>query len=225
MMEEIFSKISISINENIYIKNPESTELGQKIVTGGIDLMESLGFDDFTIRKLALEIGSTEASIYRYFESKHKLLLYLTSWYWGWMEYQLVFKLANIKSPVDRLLRAIKLVSGGLSLSGGFSHMNETKLERIIISESTKAYLNKSVDQINTDGVFKTYKMIVERLSRIILEINPNYKYSHMLVSTIIEGAHLQRYYNEHLPRLTDRIKGQDAVSDFYVELVQKAIN
>ena len=92
------------------ILSPHS-DLGRSIISNSIVLIDKIGFEDFTFRKLANEIGSTEASVYRYFENKHKLLLYLTSWYWSWMEYRLVFGLANISSPIERLDRAIKILT------------------------------------------------------------------------------------------------------------------
>ena len=46
--------------------------------------------------------------MYWYFESKHRLLLYLISWYWSWMEYCLPLALANVASPHDRLRYALR---------------------------------------------------------------------------------------------------------------------
>jgi len=224
-MDELLSKVSIQVNEHIYLKNPEYSELGRRIIAGSIVMIDKMGFESFTFRKLSKEINSTEASVYRYFESKHRVLLYLTSWYWGWMEYRLVFSLANVHSPKDRLARAIALLTDQVMEDSSFTHINEVKLHRIVISESSKAYLTKEVDQENKEGVFVGYKRLVERVSGIILEINPNYKYSHMLVSTLIEGAHHQRFFAEHLPSLTDVIKGKDSIPRFYNEVVFKTIN
>jgi hypothetical protein len=64
----------------------------------------------------------------------------------------------------------------------------------------------------------------VANVSEIILELNPNYKYPQMLVSTIIEGAHSQRYFAEHLPSLTNVIKGEDAIVNFYKKMVLNAL-
>ena len=105
-----------------------------------------------------------------------------------------------------------------------FSHINEVKLNKIVISESSKAYLSKEVDKENKEGVFKGYKELVGRVSDIILEINPSYKYPHMLVSNVIEGAHNQRYFALHLPRLTDVIEGEDSTTEFYREIVFSVI-
>ena len=95
-MHNLLSNIKISVPENIYIKDPESSELGKRIVKHSILLINDIGFDAFTFKKLGEKIGSNESSIYRYFESKHKLLLYLSSWYWAWIEYQLVFETHSI---------------------------------------------------------------------------------------------------------------------------------
>ncbi len=220
----MLSKISIQVNDKIYLKNPDTSELGRKLVAGSIDLIDELGFEGFTFRKLANAIDSTEASIYRYFENKHKLLIYLTAWYWGWMEYRLVFGLANIPSAIQRLEKAMDLISEEVKEDSTFSHINEIKLNHIILSESSKAFLTKSVDEENQEGFFAGYKALVQRISKIIMEINPEYKYPHMLVSTLIEGVHHQRYFTEHLPSLTDVIPGEDAISDFYKDMLFKAI-
>lgn len=221
-MHRLLSNISIQVHEKIYLKHPESSELGQKIISSSIDMIEEMGFECFTFRKLAKEISSTEASIYRYFENKHKLLLYLSSWYWAWMEYQLVFGLANIESPKERLLKAITLLTQGVKEDNSFTHINEIKLHKIVISESSKAYLTKEVDEENKDGMFSGYKRLVLRVSDIILEIDPTYKYPHMMVSTVIEGAHHQRFFAEHLPKLTDTVSGEDAIVEFYKDMVFK---
>lgn len=223
-MQTLLSNLSIQVSEKIFIKDPESSDLGKKILKGGIDLLDEIGFEAFTFNKLSKKINSTEASIYRYFESKHKYLLFLTSWYWGWMEYRLVFSMANIVSPKERLERAIRILTEEVTEKGSCRHIDEYKLYRIVISESSKAYLTRDVDQENKAGVFSGFKRLVARVSDIILEITPNYKYPHMLISTVIEGAHHQRYFARHLPRLTDEIKGGDAITEFYIQLVFKAI-
>ena len=82
-MKNILEGIKINISPKIYVKDPETSELGKKILENSILLIDEIGFDNFTFKKLGQRIGSNESSIYRYFESKHKLLLYLTSWYWG----------------------------------------------------------------------------------------------------------------------------------------------
>lgn len=216
--------ISIQVSQNTYLKNPETSDLGKKIVNGSIQLLEDLGFEQFTLKKLSVHIGSTEASIYRYFESKHQILVYLTSWYWSWIDYQLILCTLNIDSPETRLRNSIRLLTKKVGQDSDFSFIDEVKLNRIINADSSKIYLNKNVENDNLSGYFAPYKKVVQQVGDIILEINPNYKYPHMLISTVIEGAHHQRYFAEHLPRLTDSIKGEDSVIEFYTEMVFKSI-
>ena len=218
------SSLNINVNENVYLKNPESSALGKKIIKGSIELIDELGFEEFTFKKLAINISSTEASIYRYFESKHHILTYLVLWYWGWQEYRLLLRLTNIDSPIERLKRAVSALTEKIEEDSTFSQINEVRLNRIVISESSKVYLNKGVDKDNELGYFILYKEVVDLVANIILEINPDFKYPHMLVSTVIEGAHHQRFFAEHLPRLTDQVEGEDAITSFYKGLIVNEI-
>ncbi|VAW23102.1 hypothetical protein MNBD_BACTEROID04-1326, partial [hydrothermal vent metagenome] len=53
----------------------------------------------------------------------------------------------------------------------------------------------------------------------------PKYKYSHMLISTVIEGAYQQRFFAEHMPALTDIDKENErTITEFYTKLVFNAI-
>lgn len=219
-MKNIIDNIQIKINDKIFIKNPESSDLGKNIISNSIDLINEIGFDAFTFKKLSDKISSSEASVYRYFESKHHLLVYLTAWYWSWMEYRIVIKTLNIECPEKRLEICMDILTGITLEDINFSFINEEKLEKIVTNESSKIYLNKEVDIENKNGFFMPYKNFVERISQIILEINPKYKYPHMLVSTIIEGIHHQRFYRDHLPRLTDVVKGEDSINNFYKKMI-----
>lgn len=109
-MQSILSNIIISVNNKLYVKNPETSELGKKIIEQSILLIDEIGFENFTFKKLGEKINSNESSIYRYFESKHKLMLYLSSWYWGWIEYKLVFGTSNIENAMEKLKKAIIVV-------------------------------------------------------------------------------------------------------------------
>ncbi|MDX1445413.1 TetR/AcrR family transcriptional regulator [Lishizhenia sp.] len=223
-MEGFKGKISIQVSEKVYLKQPDSSALGKKIVSGAIDMIDEKGFEDFTFKKLAKAISSTEASIYRYFTSKHNLLVYLILWYWGWQEYRLILATTNVEDPRERLKKALKVLVEKTVIDTTFSQVDEEKLQRIVISESGKAYFSKAVDHENEMGYFKQYKDVVQGVADLVLDVNPNFKYPHMLVSTVIGGAQHQRYFAEHLPKLTDVIEGEDAISDFYLDLVFKEI-
>jgi len=222
-MERLLQTIKIAINEKIYVKDPESSELGRRIVEQGILMIDDIGFESFTFKKLGEKIGSNESSIYRYFENKHKLLVYLTSWYWGWMEYQLVFATNSIQDPKERLKRAVVVVTQSVEFDTSFSHINEVALHRIVINESSKSFLTKEVDQENREGYFVIYKRMVTRLKEMVQAVDGDYAYPSSLASTILEANLHQNFLKDHFPTLTD-CDGQNPSIDFIQDLVSKVI-
>jgi len=203
-METLLKNLKVEINDQIFLKNPESSDLGRRIVKNSILMIHEIGFEQFTFRKLGNEIGSNESSIYRYFESKHKLLLYLTSWYWGWMEYQLILQTISITDPVKKLDTAVHLLTQEVAQDMKFEHIDEVTLSKIVVEEYSKSYLTKEVDQENRDGYFSIYKRLVLRLREMITAVNPNYKFAASLSSTIIDGSLHQHFLKRHFKVLTD---------------------
>lgn len=223
-MDQLFANLKIKVNSSLFLIDPNSSNLGKNIISNSIDLIDKNGFEKFTFRKLGEAIESPEASIYRYFKSKNQLLSYLVSWYWGWMEYQLVFATANIQSPEICLEKAIDLITLKSNKKEMVDGIEVNKLMNIIISESSKSYLTKEVDQANKEGAYLNYKQFVARMASIVIQINPEYKFPNMLISTIIEGAHLQFFFAEHLPRLTNKQKSPNYISQFYKSLALESI-
>ena len=66
-MDSIVKKIRVEVNSSLFLKDPFSSELGILIVQEGARLIQELGMEHFTFKKLGAQIGSTEAAIYRYF--------------------------------------------------------------------------------------------------------------------------------------------------------------
>jgi AcrR family transcriptional regulator len=95
--------ISFKLNSKLYLRDPQNSDLGARIIEESILMINEMGFEQFTFKKLGEQIDSTEASIYRYFENKHKLLIYLIDWYWTWMEYRIDFSITNVKEPQEKL--------------------------------------------------------------------------------------------------------------------------
>ncbi|MEX0363655.1 TetR/AcrR family transcriptional regulator [Flagellimonas sp.] len=203
-MERLMQSIKIGINEKIYLKDPESSDLGKRIVEQSILMIHEMGFESFTFRKLGEQIQSNESSVYRYFENKHKLLLYLASWYWGWLEYKMVFATNGIPNPTEKLRRAIEILTQTVKEDVNFSHVNEVLLNKIVINEYSKSYLTKEVDQENKEGYFVIYKRLVQRLHEMIITVDKDYPYPSSLASTILEGSLHQYFLKEHFPNLTD---------------------
>lgn len=197
-------QLQIKMNEALFLRNPEGSDLGKKIIQHSIPLICKNGFELFTFKKLAADIGTTEAGIYRYFENKHKLLVYLTAWYWSWLEYQISFHTNNIKDPMIKLKKVIQLLATTVVDDKLTSHVNESLLHQIIIAEGSKTYLTKQVGDENKQQFFKPYKDLCAVIANIILEYNPKYKYPKSLASTVFEMAHFQNFFMNNLPSLTD---------------------
>jgi AcrR family transcriptional regulator len=223
-MDSLLSGIKINVNQSLYLIEPTSSKLGQKIIVESVQLIETIGFEKFTFKKLGEKIDSPEASIYRYFKNKYQLLNYLVSMYWGWMEYALVIQTSNIPSAHTRLENAIALITTEIEDHFIIEGISINKLHHLVISESVKSYMTKEVEQANEEGAYLKYKQFVARITEIIKELNPNYIYPHMLLTTIIEGAHLQSYFAKHLPRLTDKQESADYIKDFYTHLALQTI-
>lgn len=214
--------LQIIMNEALFLRNPEASELGKNILKHSVLLIHKTGFEAFTFKKLAEEIGTTEAGIYRYFENKHKLLVYITAWYWGWLEFQIQFQTNNIKSPSIKLKKVIHLLAHSVEDDDQTNYINESLLHEIIIAEGSKAYLTKQVGEDNKQQFFKPYKDLCAVIGNIILECNPKYKYPKSLASTIVEMAHLQNFFMNNLPSLTDfgSAKKEDELIEYLNDLV-----
>jgi AcrR family transcriptional regulator len=220
-------QIRIQPGERLALRDPEDTVLGRNIVRQGLILMHRLGFEQFTFKKLADEMHTTEASIYRYFENKHRLLLYLLNWYWNFLEYLVLFSLQNMQSTEDKIKKVIELLVNELPDEIDNSGLDKVALYNIVIAESSKAYLTREVEYINEGQLFKPYKDLCSRVAELFREYNPTYKYSRSLASTLVEMAHLQHFFMEHLPRLTD-FGGDKSVSqihDYLTDLVFSSLD
>lgn len=196
--------LQFKMNEALFLRDPEMTELGRNIIKHSIQLIHKNGFESFTFKKLAEDIDTTEASIYRYFENKHRVLIYITAWYWTWLEYQISFQTNNISDPKVKLKKIIHLLASTVQDDDGTAYVNESLLHQIVISEGSKSYLTKHVGDDNKHHLFKPYKDLCATIGNIILECKKGYKYPRSLASTIIEMAHFQNFFMQNLPSLTD---------------------
>ena len=197
-------EIKISLNNGLYLKEPQDSKLGRNIIKHSILLIDKFGFESFTFKKLAEEINSTEASIYRYFENKHLLLLFLVNWYWEWVSYLIGINTINVEDPKKKLKIVIHSFVYASKENPSVTYVNESKLHRIVISEGNKTYHTKEVDNENSKGFFKSYKDLAESVSNVISEINPAFKYPFSLATNLFEMSNNHIFFAKHLPRLTD---------------------
>lgn len=207
-------RIRMELNEKLFLRDPQDTKLGRNIIRYSILLIDEIGFEQFTFKKLAERMGSTEASVYRYFENKHILLVYLLCWYWEWMKFQIEYNTNNVTDPCEKLRQAIATIVNTAKRNATFEFVDEDILHRVVVAEGDKGYHTKEVDKENREGFFATYKSLSERIASFISEINPGFAYPRALASTLLEMAKDHTYFAQHLPRLTDVKVAEDNLTE-----------
>jgi AcrR family transcriptional regulator len=219
--------IRIVLSEKLCLRDPNQTELGRKILDQGIKLIDELGFEAFTFKKLAAAIGSTEASIYRYFENKHKLLIYLVAWYWAWLVFAIDYQTHNVTDPEQRLRLVIEALANANIYDPRTAHINEAVLHRIVVAESSKAFLTKAVDGDQEAGLFQGYIQLVDKVAGVLRELNPAFEHSKALAVTIIESSRKQLFFAEHIPAVTEvgtQKDGPQSLAYFLEMLVHRVL-
>lgn len=213
------SLLHIRLDENLYLKDPTISKVGRLILSEGLLLLNEIGLEEFTFKKLAVKIQTTESTIYRYFENKHQFLFYLFNFYWAWMEIGIVLATNNIESPKKRLEIIIRHLSIVVENDIRTPFIDEAVLQQVIAMESSKTFLSKKVDDENSIGYFLQYKKLVGVISKVINEINPDYPYPNALITTLIESSFHQRFFGQHLPRLTNDLNNETKLNDFLMNL------
>lgn len=223
-MKTILRNIKPEIYSGIYLKDPESSDLGRKIFREGISLIAEIGFDAFTFKKLGERIQSPESSIYRYFENKHKLLLYISSWYWAWMECRLIFETANLEDANERLTRAIILLNEDAADEILADDINESTIKQILITDFVKTFPKRDVNFENIDEFFKPYRQVIHRIAEIIKEIDSSYSYPETLAANIVEGAMHQRFLKRYFTSINNYGESSSP-ADFFLSMVKSILN
>jgi len=214
--------LQIKMNSKLYVRDPESSELGKNILRNGITMIHEIGFEEFTFKKLAQKITTTEASIYRYFENKHRLLTYIITWYWTWLEYMTLFHTNNLTDNKLKIRKIINLLTFNEEDQFVIEHIDKSILQSIAIAEGNKSYLTRHVNEDNKAMLFKPYKDLCHRIAEIFLAFHPGFPYPHSLASTLIETTHHQLFFKNNLPRLTDfkNDTNNTAIAEYLYQMV-----
>lgn len=219
-MQDLLSLLQLRVNDRIFLKDPGSSELGRNIVRKSVELIHEMGLEGFTFKKLSQQLGTTESAVYRYFENKHKLLIYLLSWYWGWLEYKLVFSTVNIHSAEEKVHITLSTLANPVGEVDRVDFADLYKLLAIAVAESPKVYLTHEVDRENRQGLFMAYMRLVRRISGIILELNPKYRFPDSLASLVLESVYQQRFFAEHFPNLSNFDGDPGRLQQFFCSMI-----
>ena len=197
-------RLSIAVNPNTYLRNPEDTELGRKIIKHGVELLSETGYQCFNFKHLAKYMESTEASVYRYFENKYMLLVYLTSWYWEYLDLQIMLNTRNIDDPHKKLRLMVKTIVSGVDSDFQNEYFDIKKLHKIVVEQSPRVIHSKKVEACEKAGMFSNFKTLNNNIAEIILECDNDFKYPSALATNILKLSMDHKYYSEYICSLTE---------------------
>jgi AcrR family transcriptional regulator len=194
----------------LFLRDPEATELGRSMLSEGLELMNELGLESFTFRKLASRMRSTEVTLYRYFPNKHRLLQYYFQLYWLWLRQLCGNQVEVAKDPEDALGRCVEAICGVWPKRLPELQLDPKALRLLVIDEGMKSYLHKQVDADNARRLFAPYKALSAFLADRLVACRADVPMPRSFATTVIEMAHSLPFAMEHLPSLTELSSRKD---------------
>lgn len=218
-MNRIVTHVKFNVSPDLYLKDPESSSIGKRILMEAINILDQSGFERLTFKELAQTAKTTESTVYRYFENKHMLILYLSNWYWSWLFYRLQLGLTNIPAGKEKLRKAIEILCRQSEDDNLIEHIDLVKLAHLIHLESGKIFRVEDVDKENKQGFYLPYKLLHQTLKEVILDVRSDFPYAESLAGTIIQGIHNQYFNAEHFPSLTSMRNLDQDIETYFLDL------
>jgi hypothetical protein len=131
--------------------------------------------------------------------------------------------LNNLQDSHEKIIKIIEILVENPESPFDSTDFDKKALYQVVIAESSKVYLTKEVSTYNRDNLFKPYKDLVGRIADLLNVLNPSYKYSHSLASTMIEMAHFQSFFAANLPRLTD-FKDSNEINSYVKQYLEDLV-
>ena len=202
------------------LREPMATELGRSVLADGLMLLNELGLEAFTFRKLAARAGCTEVSIYKYFANKQRLLQYHFQLYWLWLRQVAAQEVVRAAGPRDALRRVVDVLCGIWPADLPPLHVDPAALRHLVIAEGMKSYMHKHVDDDNARRLFKPYKDLSAFVADRLLACRQGLSMPRSFATTLVEMAHSLPFAMEHLPSLTELSETRDpqALADHLYE-------
>ncbi len=203
-MDTLTLPLKITVDEHLFIKDPADTAVGGKLLHCALELIGEDGFENFTFRRLANEAGTTEATVYRYFENKQMLFSYLVAWYWNSLHLQVLIRTRSIRNAEKKIDEIIRLLIQPVAIPGDLYSGREQKLFRIVVHESPRIFAFKTDSTAEVGKArLHAYQRFINVFAAAIQEFRPAYPYPNMLAVAAAESAHLQLLIAEATPELT----------------------
>jgi AcrR family transcriptional regulator len=194
----------------LYLRDPEGTRLGQAILSEGLVLMNELGVEAFTFKKLAARIDSTEVSLYKYFPNKQRLLQYYFQLYWLWLRQVCGRHAERSVDPLGTVRSVVDALCGVWPKDVPTAQLDPFALRLLVIEEGMKSYLHKNVDADNARRLFLPYKALSAFIAECLVAYRKDVPMPRSFATTIIEMAHSLPFAMEHLPSLTELSNKKD---------------
>jgi AcrR family transcriptional regulator len=219
-MHTLSAHVSMVFDKRLYSKDPMSSSLGQELIKKSVEMIYQDGLEQFTFKKLANALGSTESTMYRYFHNKHQLAMYLASWHWSQMEWRIAFATANIADPHVRIHNTIRELCLWVKDTPPARHLNELKLQRILITEGLRGFIPQECSKNDKEGYFAAYTLLCDRVANIFKASLKSCAQPHALAALTIEAIHHQMYLQLHLPHLTELRNKENQLQTFVHQIL-----
>ena len=181
-----------------------SSPMGRRILSEGLDLMNELGLEAFTFKKLAERTGCTEVTVYHYFANKQRLLQYYFQLYWLWMQAHCEQEGRTLKDPRARLRGDISALCGIWPKDALAAQLDPFALRELVINEGFKSFMHKNVDSDNKLRLFQPYKDLCAHVASELKACDKSCPQPRSFATTLIEIAHSLEFAMHHLPALTE---------------------
>lgn len=189
----------------LYNKDPQSSTLGQNLLKESAKILAEEGFDTFTLKKLAQNIQTTESSVYRYFDNKHRLLVYHVNFYWDWLVNQVEITCCQTgMSGHTAIYKVFEIMCFPGNYSWPSEQIDYECMHKILTHQSVKAYFSQHVDLENREGAHIALKKLVNQMGLWLSEDLKEFEFPKTLVTTLLNAVMMQPFYAEHLPSLTE---------------------
>ncbi|MEN9511517.1 MAG: hypothetical protein RLZZ370_1336 [Bacteroidota bacterium] len=217
-MEFLEIQSGVGSDGSAFLKDPDSSETGRDIIRHGAAMMAAHGVEAFTFRKLAVQAGITEATVYRYFSNKHQMLLYLLNRYWNALEYRAMQETVHINDPMERLSRLTELLT--VPVASTADNAMAAHLYAIAMSESIKVHLGTETGSDWQKGMLNGYARITSLVAETLKVARPHYPYPRAWAATFVDSAMQQQFLLRHLPELTEIEPSKASLTEFLRSLI-----
>lgn len=201
--------------------------MGGRILAEGLALLNEIGLEAFTFRKLAEHIGCTEATVYHYFANKQRLLQYYFQMYWLWLATHCRQEGRALKDPLERLHGDIRALCGLWPAEALAGRFDPSDLRELVINEGSKSFMHKNVDSDNKLKLFKPYKDLCAHIATELKACAPRMRSPRSFATTLVEMAHSLEFAMHHLPALTELSgnKERRKLAEFLIDMSDRYLD